>query len=232
MYELADKAMCKRYRLACSNALKKVCSMLKGEGIIAQFTLVGSGAGNMVTRNGNGAFDLDYNLEIIKAPNQYWKDLRSLKDTIRCFLDKAAGMQCFSASKDSTSCLTALLYFKNEPTVAFSFDVAIISKNRIGNLCNLIHNKNAWGYGQDQYVWNEIPNSCDVTKKAKQIKQEGQWMAVRDQYIILKNLYLSRGQDKDHPSCTLYIEAVNNVYNQLFCFNVPQRQFYVKKIIL
>ncbi len=215
MYELVDEAVCKRYRLDCSNTLKMVCSMLKEKEIIAQFTLVGSGARNMVTRNGNGAFDLDYNLEIIKAPNQYWKDLRFLKDTMRRFLDKAAGLRCFSDSKNSTSCLTALLHFKSETTIEFSFDVAIITRNHNGNLCRLIHNENAWGYGQDQYVWNEIPYSHDVAKKAKQIKEEGRWIDVRRQYVNLKNLYLSRWWDKEHPSFILYIEAVNNVYNQL-----------------
>lgn len=217
MYELVDEAVCKRYRLDCSSTLKTVCSMLKEkEEISTQFTLVGSGARNMVTKNGNGSFDLDYNLEIIKAPDQYWEDLRFLKDTIRRFLDRAAGLQCFSNSSDSTSCLTAMLHFKDEPRVEFSFDVAILARNRNGNLCRLIHNKNAWGYGQDQYVWNEIPNSCDVAKKAKRIKEEGRWIDVRCQYVNLKNLYLSRPWDKEHPSFILYIEAVNNVYNQLF----------------
>lgn len=98
----------------------------------------------MVTRNGNGPFDLDYNLEIIKAPDEYWNDLRHLKNTVRILLDKAEGLTCFSESQDSTSCLTALLHFKDEPAVEFSFDVAIVAKNSDGTLCRLIHNKNVW----------------------------------------------------------------------------------------
>ena len=147
--------------------------MLKEKGFSAQFTLVGSGARNMVTRNGDGPFDLDYNLEIIKAPEEYWNNLRGLKDTIRILLDKAAGLKCFSESQDSTSCLTALLHFRDEPTVKLKFDVAIVSRNSKGKLCRLIHNKNAWGYGKDQYVWNEIPDSHDVAQKAKRLKAEG-----------------------------------------------------------
>ena len=85
MFRIVDEAECKRYRLDCSSVLKKVCLMLKEKGISAQFTLVGSGARNMVTRNGDGPFDLDYNLEIIKAPEAYWNNLRGLKDTIRIF---------------------------------------------------------------------------------------------------------------------------------------------------
>lgn len=85
-------------------------SKLKEKGISAPFVLVGSGARNMVTRNGNGPFDLDYNLEIIKVPDEHWDDLRHLKNTVRILLDDATGLQCFSESEDSTSCLTSLLY--------------------------------------------------------------------------------------------------------------------------
>ena len=53
MFELVNEAECRRYRSDCSATLKQVCSMLKKKGISAQFTLVGSGARNMVTRNGD-----------------------------------------------------------------------------------------------------------------------------------------------------------------------------------
>ena len=122
MFRIVDEAECRRYRSDCSAVLKQVCSMLKEKGISAQFTLVGSGARNMVTRNGDGSFDLDYNLEITKASEEYWNDLRHLKDTIRILLDKAEKLNCFSESQDSTSCLTALLHFKDDPTVKFKFE--------------------------------------------------------------------------------------------------------------
>lgn len=216
MIRIVDEAECRRYRSDCSIALKRVCSMLKEKGITAQFTLVGSGARNMVTRNGDGPFDLDYNIEIIKAPNEYRNDLRHLKDTVCVLLDKAAGLQCFSESKDSTSCLTALLHFKDEQTVEFKFDVAIVARNSKGTLCRLIHNKNILICGNKQYVWNEVPNSHDVAQKAKRIKAAGVWLDVREQYVRLKEMYLTRCWDKDHPSFIVYIEAVNNVYNQYF----------------
>lgn len=215
MYRLVDKVECKRYRTDCSKILKEVCELLGEKGISAQFTLVGSGARNMVTQNGNGPFDLDYNLEIVKAPDKYWNDLRNLKNTVRILLDKAEGLHCFSESQDSTSCLTALLHFKDEPTVKFSFDVAIVTKNSKGKLCRLIHNKNVWGYGNDQYVWNEIPNSHNISKKVKCIKSNGKWTEVREKYVGLKNQYLSQN-DKNHPSFIVYIESVNQIYNKYF----------------
>lgn len=217
MYKLVDEAECKKYRSDCSATLKQVRSILREKGITSQFTLVGSGARNMVTRNEDGPFDLDYNLEIIKALDEYWNDLHHLKDTVRVALDKAIGIKsCFSEAQDSTSCLTALLHFDDEPSVKFRFDVAIVTKNSKGSLCRLIQNKNGFGIGNDQYVWNEIPDSHDVAQKAKQIKSKRLWLEVREQYVNLKNMYLSR-QDKSHPSFIVYVEAVNQVYNKYFC---------------
>lgn len=71
MIKIVDEAECRKYRSDCSITPKKVYSKFKEKGISAQFTLVGNDARNMVTRNGNGLFDLDYNLEIVKAPNEY-----------------------------------------------------------------------------------------------------------------------------------------------------------------
>ncbi len=115
---------------------------------------------------------MDYNLEIMKAEDEYWNDLRHLKDTIRVTLDKATGLTCFHESQDSTSVLTAILFFKNEPDIKFSFDVAIVTRNNNGTYMRLVHNKNAIftlnGYS-DQYTWNEVPSSHNVKEKADKI---------------------------------------------------------------
>ena len=155
MFRIVDESEVKCYRNVCAKILTKVRDLLKNEkNIVAQFTLIGSGARNMVTRNGNGPFDLDYNLEIIKAPDLYRRDLCKLKDTVRVYLDKASSLKCFSESQNSTVALTALLNFKDEPQVKFSFDVAIVARNSKGTLCRLVYNKH---YGlQGQYIWNEV----------------------------------------------------------------------------
>ena len=209
-YEFVYGSEAKRYRSDCSDVLKKTCELLKEKGISAQFSLIGSGARNMITRNGDGPYDLDYNLSIMRAEERYWNDLRLLKDTIRNALNKAVGGKFFSDAQDSTSCLTALLHFNDTPNVEFSFDVAIIKKNRNGNYMRLIHNK-PW----NQYTWNEVPHSHQVTDRANELKNAGLWEKVRDRYLDKKNMYLSR-QDHNHPSFLVYVEAVNEVYSQHF----------------
>ena len=154
------------------------------------------------------------NWQIKQADNEY-RDPRLLKDTIRNALNKAVGGKFFSDAQDSTSCLTAILYFEKSPDIKFKFDVAITTKNKNGNYMRLIHNKNVYALGLDQYTWNEVPNSHQVKDKADEIKEEGLWQEVRDRYLEKKNMYLSR-QDRNHPSFVVYVEAVNEVYNRYF----------------
>ena len=214
-YEFVRESEAKQYRSDCSYVLKETCELLKKKGISAQFSLVGSGARNMITKDGNGPYDLDYNLLVMKADDAY-RDLRLLKNTIRNALNKAVGGKFFSDAQDSTSCLTALLhFFKDAPNVEFSFDVAITTKNKNGNYMRLIHNKNVYALGWDQYTWNEVPNSHQVKDKADKLKEKRVWQEVRDKYLEKKNMYLS-WQDHNHPSFVVYVEAVNEVYNKYF----------------
>ncbi|MFQ8800514.1 MAG: hypothetical protein ACLR7Y_15230, partial [Dysosmobacter sp.] len=146
----------------------------------AQFSLVGSGARNMITRNGEGPYDLDYSLLVMKANDEY-RDPRLLKDTIRNAFNKAVGGKFFSDAQDSTSCLTALLYFKDTPNVEFSFDVAITTKNKNGNYMRLIHNKNV-RTGLGSIHMERVPNSHQVKDKADELKKAGLWQKVRDRH--------------------------------------------------
>ena len=163
----------------------------------------------MITRDGDGPYDLDYNLLVMKADDEY-RDPRLLKDTIRSTLNKAVGGKLFSDAQDSTSCLTALLHFGKTSNIKFSFDVAIIKKNPNGNYMRLVHNK-PW----NQYTWNEVPNSHQVKDKADKLKKTGVWQEVRDRYREKKNMYLS-WQDHNHPSFVVYVEVVNEIYSRYF----------------
>ena len=101
-------------------------------------------------------------------------------------LNRAERREFFSDAQDSTSCLTALLHFKDTPNVEFSFDVAITTKNKNGNYMRLIHNKNVYALGLDQYTWNEVPNSHQVKDRADKLKRAGLWQKVRDRYLEKK----------------------------------------------
>ena len=66
MYEYVTKAEVTKYRTCCSDVLNRLKMKLEKEhGIKAYVTLIGSGAKNMVMRNGKGPFDLDYNIVLL-----------------------------------------------------------------------------------------------------------------------------------------------------------------------
>ena len=208
MYEYVTDAEVSEYRSYCAEVLTELRDRLLDKDINTQFILVGSGARNMVMRNGNGPFDLDYNLRILDMPDTYWNNLRSLKDLVRNELNYIVRHTWFSDGKDLTSVITAIL--RNGAGVEFKFDIAIIAENDEGNLCRLIHDKRVW---PERFYWNEVPKSHDVKAKADVIKKKGKWGDVRDKYYDLKNMYLER-QDYDHPSFVCYIEAVNAIYQK------------------
>lgn len=214
MYKYIEESVIKPYRGYCSNVLSELRDNLnKHYDIITQFSLVGSGSDsrNMVTANGNGPFDLDYNLQIIRMPNKNWDDLKSLKDTVRNELNKIVHDTFFSDGKDSKSVITSLLHFQETPRVEFSFDIAILAKNKNGNWCRLIHNKSS----QSQFTWNEVPTSHNVKDKVQILKANRLWNEVRECYLNLKNNYL-QNNDTNHPSFIVYVEAVNQVYQRNF----------------
>ena len=216
MYEYVVEKEVKRYRSDCSNTMEQLRDLLYEKyDINTQFSLVGSGGDsrNMVTRNGYGPFDLDYNLVIISMPNEYWNNLKMLKDRVRDSLNKIVGNTWFSDGKDSRSVITSILHFKDSPEVEFSFDIAILARNSNGNFCRLIHNNK--GYGNENFTWNEVPSSHNVKEKADKLKRNALWNEVRETYLNKKNMYLRR-HDDNHPSFVVYVESVNEVYNKCF----------------
>ena len=203
MYDYVTKNEVDRYRRSCSNYLKKLREILNEDyDITCYFTLIGSGANNLVTSNGNSYYDLDYNLHILSMPDKYKNNLKQLKDIIRNELNEIVGVG-FSDAKDSRSVLTSILHFKDTPEIEFSFDIAILVQNNNGNWCRLIHNKKfnvgavsrSLGIGNEQFTWNEVKNSNKIKQKATVLKQEDLWEEVRDRYLELKNDYLKRNQE-------------------------------------
>lgn len=221
-YEYVSEREVKPYRNECSRILTELRDYLNEKyDIVTQFFLVGSGnrARNLVMRNGNAPFDLDYNLMIIRMPEELWNNLPVLKNRVRDSLNQILRRYksnvirggTFSDGKDSTSVITALIYTPSILSqVAFSFDIAILAKDDEGIFYRLIHDK-----GGDNYHWGEAPSVHRVRKRADAIKSERLWDEVRERYKNKKNMYLER-QDRTHPSYIVYVETINEVYKKYF----------------
>lgn len=212
-YYVEDKQFLKRAQTDCAKMLNDLVVKLRAKGINSQFFLVGSGGRNMVTQNENGPFDFDYNLNILSCPD--WNNAKKIKETVRKCFNKLMSTNGLDDVEDSTSSLSSKsIYFKNEPNKKFSIDLCIVRKNNGGKWERLIHEKTGYSYN-DKYYWNIAPYSEQYNEKAKAIKEiPGWWEVVRGQYLKIKNHYLT-SNDYNHPSFICYIEAVNNVYNQL-----------------
>lgn len=221
-YEYVSEKEVRPYRSECSQLLTELKDYLNEEfDINTQFFLVGSGshARKLVMRNGNAPFDLDYNLMVVRMPEEYWNDTRYLKNRVRDSLNlvlrrnksRVVRGGWFSDGKDSTSVITALMYAPGILSqVAFSFDLAILARDDDGTYYRLIHDK-----GSDNYHWGEAPSVHRIREKADAIKSKKQWGEVRKRYKEKKNMYLER-QDKNHPSYIIYVETINEVYRKYF----------------
>ncbi|WP_027727679.1 hypothetical protein [Treponema sp. C6A8] len=216
MFKFVNAKTVKPYKNYCSDILNQLKNILQNKyGIDCDFYLIGSGAKNLVTQNEQESYDLDYNCVIYSIPGNNslnsTESLKWLKDTIRIELNTLLGDSFFRDAQDSKSVLTARLFFKNDPNkIEFSFDVAILAKNKNGNYCRLIHEK---AFNISRFYWNEVPSSHYVCEKAEALKNEGYWQNVREKYIQLKNMYLERN-DYDHPSFIVYVEAINHCYQK------------------
>lgn len=210
---LDDKEFLSKMRAFSGKIMQELCHNLRKDyDIGANFYLVGSGAKKLILQNDNNPVDLDYNLEIVRCEN--FDDCRFLKECTRKTFNKCLREYDLRDCEDSTLSLTSkLIYFETGNNTVFSIDICITKRDTKDNYYRLIHKKTGrtiW----DRYYWNTASQSEQLKEKAKYIKDYGRWELVRKQYLRLKNKYLSQNDDT-HPSFVCYIEAVNNVYNQI-----------------
>lgn len=213
MYKfIEDKDFLKRMRHSCSDIVNKLVVAINNEDFLTvQAHLIGSGAKNLITQNGNEDIDLDYNLVII---NSSWdiKDCKRIKEYIKEKFNDVLKNNGLGACSDSKSCLsTKKMHFEGDNAIKFSIDLAIVCEDQDGAWHRLIHKKTGY-VDHDEWIWNISRNSKELTNKVKWIKDNNLWSELRNAYLDKKNMYLRRG-DNEHPSFICYIEAVNEIYN-------------------
>lgn len=204
-----DKSFLRRAQTYCSAIVKNVECKCRDLGINSQVFLIGSGAKNLITQNADGPIDFDYNLNIISCPD--WNNAYEIKETVRKAFNQVMREYNLDDVQDSTSSLTTYpIHFVNAPSIEFSIDLAIVTKDTSDRWERLIHDKNG-SLAYDRWFWNIGPSNTGLRQKVDWLKANGYWEMVRDRYLAKKNLYLSRN-DHNHPSFICYIEAVNEVF--------------------
>ena len=209
-----DKAFLSDVRILCGEIMQDLCHILATEyGIGTTFYMVGSGAKNLILQNDSMPIDLDYNLEIQSCSD--FNDCPEIKKKVILAFNSALKRHGWGNCQDSTSCITTeLRHFRKGNPTQFSIDVCITCNDSQGQYYRLIHQKTGFTY-MDRYYWNMAPNSANLRKKVKYIKDHGNWLAVREEYREIKNMYLTRHMIDTHPSFICYVEAVNHSYNAM-----------------
>ncbi len=212
---IQDKEFLKRLKGTCSDIVNQLVQSINNDSVMTvKACLVGSGAKNLITQNENEAIDLDYNLCIANTKSISILDCRGIKEYVRRQFNKILHLNGWGDCHDSTSAFTTeKRVFKRGNQTAFSIDLAITCKY-LNNWQRLIHQKTGFAI-LDRYYWNEVQDSGKLEEKVRVIKSEDLWDEVRDTYLDKKNFYLCRN-DHNHPSFVVYIEAVNQIYNEYF----------------
>ena len=99
-----DKEFLRRAQNCCSDLMHELEDELRENGINSQFFLVGSGARNMVTQNGDEAIDFDYNLNIISCAD--FHDCKAIKHEVLMAFNRVMRRNNLADVDDSTSTKT------------------------------------------------------------------------------------------------------------------------------
>lgn len=213
MYEYVTKAEYQPIRKEIETIIRKVRSYMRTHYKVKfQDQLIGSGKRHLITRivKGNSGYDFDYNL-IISAPKKgegnHPKKLK--QQFIEAFSYALKGTK-YSAPQDSTSAITIKVIDKKHSKVLHSCDFAIIYYENDSPNNGYYYLKN--NKSQKQYLFEYRNLSRNIDVKLEQILSiSNGWILVRDEYLKLKN----NNKDINKHSFSLYLEAINNVYNSL-----------------
>jgi len=209
-YEFVSKSEYTPVRNQLENIIKEIQNDMKPE-YTFQFSLIGSGRKKLITREvgTSKGFDFDYNFSLQKVKDDYdgAKTIRENFFKILQEIGKKYGYQ----TEDNKSAITIKLVDQEKKRVVHSCDFGIVEDwiddedNQHQNI--IIRDKNA---SLPTYVWNERPKSKNYSVKVSNIEAAGLWEVLKAEYLKLKE----NNKDIEKKSYQLFIESINNIYNQ------------------
>lgn len=207
MFEYVDKDEYSPVRSELEDIIKSVQDELRGE-ITFKFDLIGSGSNKLITKvkGGNQGFDFDYNIVLQKGADFTAKEIR---DKFMNAFRKALKGTRYSDPSASKPAIIIKVVDQENSRIIHSCDFGIVREsydqhNEIYHEINIFDKPNA------RYIWNIRAKSTNYADRAKEIKRDGLWGNLRAEYLKLKN----NNNDEDKISYQLYLEAINNIYNQ------------------
>ncbi len=213
MYEYVKKSEYAPARAELEEIIKRVqIEMWKKHRLRFQFWLIGSGQRHLITRvrGGNGGYDFDYNL-IVPHPGNAPYDARKMKQNFMAAFQAVLQVTQYSSPKDSTSAITIKVVDQKEKKLCHSCDFAIVYYGNCGQDSGYYYLRNNKNGTASSYEFAFRPLEPDISKKVRAIRSRHGWRRVRAEYLTLK----ANNRDHGKHSFSIYIEAVNNGYNQM-----------------
>lgn len=207
-YEFVPKSELNPVKDQVEGIINMLQDSMRVFGVTFTFKLVGSGGKHLVTRvvNGNTGFDFDYNLGIQKDGDLSAKDLRlKVKRELERLL-QGTGYSTVSSGKQS---MTFKFIDHDNSRIVHSCDFALVN-DYVDEVGDSIQEILIWQREDDTYIWNKRPYAKNHSDKLSNLKANGLWQEVKDEYLKIKN----NNQDREKKSFSLFFEAINNVYNR------------------
>lgn len=207
MFEYVSKSKYNPVRSELEDIIKNVQDELRGE-ITFRFDLIGSGSKKLITQEigSNKGFDFDYNLVLQQGAFDF--TAKEIRDKFMDAFKKALKGTKYNNPSSSKSAITIKVVDQENSLIKHSCDFGIVREilddnDDLRNEINIFDKPS-------NHIWNIRAKSNNYADKAKEIKEDGLWQDLRDEYIDLKN----NNNDEDKKSYQLYLEAINNIYNQ------------------
>lgn len=209
-YEFISKSEYAPIRIQLENIIKEIQNNMRPE-YTFQFSLIGSGRKKLITKEtgSNKGFDFDYNFSLQKVKDEFdgAKTIRENFFKIIQEIGKKYGYQ----TEDNRSAITIKLIDKENKKIEHSCDFGIVEDWRDGEDNEyqriIVRDKNV---ASPTYIWNERQKSKNFSIKLSNIEAAGLWEVLKLEYLKIKNT----NKDIEKKSYQLFIEAINNVYNQ------------------
>lgn len=206
-YEYVTKAELKPVKQQIEKIIGDLHTALRSEGVTFEEKLIGSGGKNLVTKvvGGNAGYDFDYNFVIQKGNDLDAKNLRLL--FVRK-LEEIIANTSYSNVSDGEQSFTIKVVDREKSQIKHGCDFAIVDE--------FIDNQNNFRQqilvklSSNNYSWEDKPISKNYSTKVSNLKANGLWNEVREEYLKIKN----NNRDGNKKSYTMYYEAINNVYNR------------------
>lgn len=204
MFEYMKKNEYKESGKHCREIIRDVQEDLKDK-FNFNVHLIGSCKSRLMMRNGNGPYDFDYSLEIVKDKKDLEFDPKKIREIVFNSFQKFAEKHGFSKMENSTRVIKLKSHSnKIQNHIEYFMEVAIIKRLKKTNSINTI----IFDKENERYIWNEEEDISNLNPRFRKLRKTC-WIEFKGKYKDKKNDNLDKDQQK--KSISLFKETINEL---------------------